>query len=114
MKHNDSCLGWGKKKIPTNPFFSHTCNSKHNIFFLPKGRLLYAYSVLMEFPGQELDLSMPEGREVKESPRPEGHLWVQTGTKGERSPPTENAFLNLRGAFVIGVSPASVCLYVRL
>ena len=51
----------------------------------------------MEFPGQGLDLSMPEGREVKGSPWPEGHLWVQTGTKGERIPPTENAFLNLRG-----------------
>ena len=52
----------------------------------------------MEFPGQESDLSMAEGREVKGSPRPEGHLWVQTGTKGERSPLTENAFLSLRGS----------------
>ena len=52
----------------------------------------------MEFPGQELDLSMPEGREVKGSPRLEGHLWVQTGTKGERIPAMENTFLNLRGA----------------
>ena len=85
MKHNDSryvhfsCLGCKKIKIkkkksqPTDPFFFQTCYSKHNFFLFGGGgggggtkrRLLYAYSVVMEFPGQELDCSMPEGREVK-------------------------------------------------
>ena len=52
-----------KKSRPTDPFFSRHVTV--NTTFLPMRKLLYAYFVLMEFPGQELDLSMPEGREFK-------------------------------------------------
>ena len=44
---------------------------------------------MMSVPGQELDLSMPEGREVKGRL---GYLWVQAGAQEERSPPTEKRF----------------------
>ena len=50
--------------------------------------ILYAYSGMLEFPGQELELSMPAGRGTKD---PLGHLWVQAWT--------DNDCLNLRVLF---------------
>ena len=46
--------------------------------------LLYAYSEMLEFPGQVLELNMPVGRGIK---GPLGHLWVQAWT--------DNDYLNL-------------------
>ena len=46
----------------------------------------------MKFRSQELDLSMPDGRDVKGVA-----CGSRPGLRGERSPPTGNAFLNLGG-----------------
>ena len=48
---------------------------------------------MLEFAGQELDLSMPEGREVKGRL---GYLWVQAGLRRSEARRRKNAFLNLR------------------
>ena len=47
--------------------------------------ILYAYSEMLEFPGQILEISMPVGRGTR---GPLSHLWVQAWT--------DNDYLNLR------------------
>ena len=56
---------------------------------------------MLEFPEQELVFSLLEGLQLGEGSRGHlGDLWAQGKTlavaEGERRPPTENAFLNLR------------------
>ena len=71
--------------LPTN--FSDVFRNLFNNFVNRKfwHVILYAYTEMLEFPGQVLELSMPVGRGTK---GPLGHLWDYAWT--------DNDYLNLR------------------